>query len=325
MNKKHEIFFAIPFDAATYRLYESIRKTIRKKYPDVTVVIGNQEVGPSPEYSNFASFRAQNRELNRQFVARIRDADIVIADLTHNNPNVHVELGIALMQNKNVLRVTGRSVTDLAFDVRNLEVSPYKNRNELAKRILDYLDTFFKIKRLPMSPQPTPLYYEEAEVPIHLKATGDRQSVFETKSICPPNFQVRDGAVQVDFEILNAKTEKDWFGVYLRAGDDITMGSHLVYVRQCGSIEIAVYPGPRVIKTLTTGGPVAGRQSLTIEFENNLLEVQMRNVKLGTDKLSHQIPGRVLVAAWNANADVHSARMICRDTIEWDYELPSKF
>ena len=43
-----------------------------------------------------------NTELYKQFVSEIYKADIIIADLTHNNPNVHVELGIALQMNKNM-------------------------------------------------------------------------------------------------------------------------------------------------------------------------------------------------------------------------------
>jgi len=110
MKPAYKLFFAIPFDSATKNLYDRVCRTIRKQYPSVTTVIGNQEVGPSPMYSDIASFKVQNRELTKQFVAQIQESDIVIADLTHNNPNVHVELGIALMESKNILRVTGRSI-----------------------------------------------------------------------------------------------------------------------------------------------------------------------------------------------------------------------
>jgi nucleoside 2-deoxyribosyltransferase len=318
MKTGHKLFFAIPFDSATKNLYNHICRRIRKQYPAVTTVVGNQEVGPSPKYSDFASFKAQNRELTKQFVAQIMDADIVIADLTHNNPNVHVELGIALTKNKNILRVTGRSVSELGFDIRNLEVRLYKDEAQLAKTIMAYLDTFLKIKQIPISKEFTPLYCEEPVVPLQLRA---RQTGFQIQSNCPPDFLIRDGAVQVDFEILGARTPDDWFGIYFRAGASPIMGSHLVYVRQSGMIEIAVYPGPRVIEASSTGQPIVGRQLLLIQFENNQLELQMGNEQLRTDKLSHQTAGRVLPAAWYADVDVHSAQMICRDTIEWDHAL----
>lgn len=320
MKTGHKLFFAIPFDSATKNLYERICGKIRKRYPKITTVIGNEEIGPSPEYSDFASFKAQNRELNRQFVAQIMDADIVIADLTHNNPNVHIELGIALTENKNILRLTGRSVSELGFDIRNLEVFSYKNENELTKKIRAYLDTFLKIKKIPISKEFSPLYCEEPVTPLHLKALKTFDA-FDIQSNCPPDFLIRDGAVQVDFEILNAKTPSDWFGIYFRAGTHPMMGSHLVYVRQNGMIEIAVYPGPRVIESLSTEQTIIGKQSMLIEFENNHLKLQMGDKQLLTDNLSHQTAGRVLQAAWNADVDVHLAKMICRDTIEWNKAL----
>ena len=58
----------------------------------------------------------------------------MIADLTNNNPNVHVELGIALMQNKNILRVTGRSLSEVGFDIRQLELRPYGDEETLLSR-----------------------------------------------------------------------------------------------------------------------------------------------------------------------------------------------
>ena len=95
MKKKHKLFFAIPFDSASKHLYERVCEKIREQYPALTTVTGNKEVGPCQRLSDIASFKAQNQELTEQFVAQIQESDIVIADLTHNNPNVHVELGIA--------------------------------------------------------------------------------------------------------------------------------------------------------------------------------------------------------------------------------------
>lgn len=314
MKKAHRLFFAIPFDSATKNLYDRVCRTLRERYPTVTTVIGNQEVGPSPMYSDIASFKAQNRELTKQFVAQIHQADIVIADLTHNNPNVHVELGIALMENKNILRLTGRSVSELGFDIRNLEVRQYKDETQLTETIARYLDIFFKIKQLSISKELAPLYCEEP-VPIHLRA---RQSGFDMQSNCPPDFIMRDGAVRANFEILGARSQDDWFGVYFRAGASPFLGSHLVYVRQNGMIEVAVYPGPRIVETLSMGRSLSGRNVLTAQFENDHLDVQMGPAQLLTDKLSHQVAGRVLMAAWYADVDLHSAEMISRDTIDWE-------
>lgn len=165
MKTDHKIFLAIPFDSATRELYTHIASRIRKLYDNVTVVTASAQVGPSEEYSEIATFKLQNRELHKQFVSHITDSDIVIADLTHNNPNVHVELGIALMQNKNILRVSGRSVKELGFDIQNLEVFVYKDGRDLRKKIEAYLKTFFSIKKQPISPEAGSLYYKDPMLP----------------------------------------------------------------------------------------------------------------------------------------------------------------
>ena len=231
MKQHHKVFFAIPFDSATKNLYDRVTRTIRKNYTNLTTVIGNCEVGPSPKYSTIGSFKAQNRELTRQFVAQIRDADIVVADLTHNNPNVHVELGIALMENKNILRVTGRSFNELGFDIRNLEVRPYGNENELRKMLFKYLDTFFAIKRLSISKRHGRLYFREP-MPIRLRALRDGLAI---QSNSPRSYVLRDGAVRATFQILKTKSTSDWFGIYFRSGASPLLGSHLLYVRQSGA------------------------------------------------------------------------------------------
>lgn len=319
MKKTHKLFFAIPFDSALRNLYCRVREVIRKQYPMVTIVIGNEEVGPSKEYSSIASFKAQNRELTKQFVVQIRGSDIVIADLTYNNPNVHVELGIALMENKNILRVTGRPVSELGFDIRNLEVCRYDDETQLTEMIIRYLDTFFKIKRLSISKQHGDLYRKQS-VPIQLRAIPPKaqRACFDVKSICPDNYVMRDGAVRVTFEILQARSPEDWFGVFFRAGAWPWMGSHLVYVRQNGAIEVAMYPGPLILEIYSTGQPIKGKQTLLIQFENDQLDVQLGQFRLSSVKLVRQVVGRVLPVAWYANVDVHSAEMICRDTIDWD-------
>jgi aromatic ring-cleaving dioxygenase len=244
MKQAHRIFFAIPFDSATKELYERVRADLRQRYEGLITTIGNEEVGPSPRYSDIVTFKAQNRELTKQFVSQIQEADVVVADLTHNNPNVHVELGIALFENKNILRVVGRPVTELGFDIRNLEVRRYSSKSDLLKIIADYLDIFFKIKGLPISQEFPALYSSQARLElraafpwkIHLqRSTGD--------SI------LRDGAVKATFEILKTVNSDNWFGIYFRASPDAPfLGSHLAYVRQTARWKLRSIPAPTFLR-----------------------------------------------------------------------------
>lgn len=65
------------------------------------------------------------------------------------------------MQNKNTLRVTGGSPSKLGFDIRDHTVATYKDRNDLRDLIKAYLDTFFFIKKLPLSEKAESSYCRE--------------------------------------------------------------------------------------------------------------------------------------------------------------------
>ena len=316
-KKGHKLFFAIPFDSATRDQYKRISQRLRDSYPTITTVIGSNEIGPSQLYSEITTFKAQNRELHQQFTRQITDADILIADLTHNNPNVHVELGIALMQNKNILRVTGRSLSEAPFDVRQLEITTYRDEATLLGVITKYLDMFLKIKNLPFDSENAPFYSKPVQ---NCSMNGitphpDSTAVLEASG----DLVIRDGAIRAQFSFIRCMTRSDWFGVCFRVGDDTPWtGSHMVYVRQDGHVELATYPGPQVTKLFSAGGIRDGKQELAIDFENNFLRVQIEGIDHEISALTHQRAGRVVLAAHNAEVDVASAEIICRDTIEWD-------
>ena len=318
MKAGHRLFIAIPFDAATRNQYDRIAGQLRQRYPDLTVVIAAKEIGPSPEFSEIATFKAQNRELHEQFTNQITKADIVIADLTHNNPNVHVELGIALMQNKNILRVTGRAVGEVGFDVRQLDVRTYKDEETLVGLITKYLDTFLSIKRLPLDPASTPLYSKV--VPSEsMNAINDKRDDLSALLDPLPNLIMRDGAVRSRFTMLRTVDQSDWFGVCFRVGGLTPWtGSHMVYVRQDGSVDLATYPGPQVVTLHPAGRSMQGEQELVIDFENDFLSVRIGEIEVPSSSLTHQRAGRVVLVAHRSEVSVASAEMVCRDTIEPD-------
>ncbi len=321
MKNKYKIFFAIPFDSASRNLYECIKKRIWERYSEfeLTMVFGKEEVSPSRKSFPIASFKTQNQQLIDQFKLQIQQSDVVIADLTNNNPNVHFELGIALMYNKNILRVTGRTLKELGFDIQGLEVHQYDDYETLEKIVLDYLGTFFKIKQLTISSDHGDLYWKESGIQLTPRPYFQGSSRFMYRPIRDYRYMLRDGAVVVKFRNVKEYAPDNWFGVYFRSSYDPLMGSYLLFVRPGGEVELVVYPGPAKIQQPQTYRGTKEPHTLLIEFGDSQLNVKF-NSKSYLKKqniLSRQISGNIFVAAWNADIDVHSVEMICRDTMDW--------
>jgi len=77
----------------------------------------------------------------------IRNADIIIADLTNTNPNVFYELGIAHENKKYVIQIS-QNEKDIPFDLRHIRTIFYKDTQEgyeyLQGQIIDYVNNYIK-------------------------------------------------------------------------------------------------------------------------------------------------------------------------------------
>ena len=310
LKTSHRVFFAVPFDAATLQMYTRVAEQIRTKY-GATTIIGTKEVSPSPNYSDIASFKAQNTEMISQMRLEIERADIIVADMTHNNPNVHFELGIALYLNKNILKVTGRSLTELGFDIRGLEVQSYHDEPDLLSKICNYLDLFFKIKDLPLSSDAGPLY--------HLYEFDAKMEANKRHGLCVlqlSGFRMRDGAVQATFSFTACQSPEDWFGVYVRFDNEPILSSYLIYCRQNGSVEVAAYPGTKILagQTLVPGG-VNSEVTMLVELDGDTVAATINGKTLRHEELAIQSQGYVWLAAHQSDVQCKMAESVCRDAI----------
>ena len=91
-----------------------------------------------------------------QIQDEIRDADIIIADVSGGNPNVFYELGLAHALDKFVLLVTQDDYDKLPFDIEGLRVLSYRN----AENFLTELDQILIAR---FSPQHYGALYAQAQ------------------------------------------------------------------------------------------------------------------------------------------------------------------
>ena len=85
---------------------------------------------------NRADDISKDQSILRTIVRGIRDADLIIADLTGQNPNVYYELGIAHDMRKPTLHIV-QEYGDLAFDVRPYNAIKYSTKYNEAHKLAD--------------------------------------------------------------------------------------------------------------------------------------------------------------------------------------------
>jgi len=324
ISKSYTVFVAFSFDAAIKPLYESILKSLKKKYGHrFNFIYGNSStIPPCPEFSTMELFKSQNVDLFNQFYRNIRKSDIVISDLTHNNPNVHVELGIAITMNKNILRLTSRDMTEVGSDMKGYEVNRYSSARDLSNKLMSYLDKFLQIKDLPLSKVAGPLFREHvfSGKPMSLDGSRDQSAPYRSLDI---GARIRDCGISVTFTITDANDPSNWFGVYLRHGSPNPWAgrSYLVYVRQNGLVELAELPQIRVLGKAQYSElhPDASR-TLHISIDGSELRASLGSSSgrdLQVTDLDLQEPGNIAVGCHKNTVLVEAAQTVCRDTVEW--------
>jgi len=124
MKKRNHLtaFIIMCFDESLSVVYEKVIKTILQ--------IQKIECFRSDEIKKIGNIIEQIED-------EIRKCDLVICDLTYNNPNVFFELGIANCLNKNIIHIT-QEPSNIPFDVNNVRMIPYEDTKA---GLLDLRDT----------------------------------------------------------------------------------------------------------------------------------------------------------------------------------------
>lgn len=109
----NEAFILMPFKESFNKIYKSIQSVC--------------------DELNITAKRADNIKngliMNNIFDG-INHAEIIIADITGNNPNVYLELGLALSRRESAVIIISQSREKASFDIRNWQILQY-NPNDL--------------------------------------------------------------------------------------------------------------------------------------------------------------------------------------------------
>lgn len=149
---ERKIFGAFKCNAYVMSMYEDIFENIKQKYSwniqygAKYILTNDTNWGNGIKAKDIKEFVNRNKQLYDIFVDGISSCDIFIADITNHNPNVMLELGIAIQQNKNILIVTSKEVDHLPFDIRGFDAKMYHTKEDLQKLIEKEIEMYTLIK-----------------------------------------------------------------------------------------------------------------------------------------------------------------------------------
>jgi hypothetical protein len=310
---------AFSYDAANNAMYKSILEGLKKHYGNkIDFIYGTNEViKTSNKYLNTELFKAQNNDLLNKFYNNIRRSDVVITDLTYNNPNVHVELGIALSLNKNILRVSSRNVIELGSDIKGYSVNIYKNRMGLNNIIKDYLDAFLKIKELSIDDISNDYYKCMCKEGYTISHRVGAQLPFYVIS------KMRDVAMRVTFKFNEVESEDNWFGINIRCLDTHPFaGSNLLYIRSNGTLDLIKFP--QLVERETHKYKKLKEKveyKLYLEVDGDHILARLNNFSSGLDvsNIYHQNNGTFAFSCYNSSVSFRNIEYVCRDAIDAVY------
>lgn len=245
IKNESKIFGAFDWNPYVLGMYEDIFTEINEKY-GWQVQYGAKHILTLDKMwkndikpNDVEEFINRNKQLYDIFVDGISNCDLFIGDITNQNPNVLLELGIAIQQNKNILVVTSQDIKNLPFDIRGLEAKKYESKQDLQKLIEKEIKMYVLIKEQSFEPG---------------KFINTKRYLLPQKDILVDNEAIRISnlpklknlRIKIDFKfIFSTNHDWDWFGINLRTQGPSRYNSELVLIRYTGKTRSLTFPERR--------------------------------------------------------------------------------
>lgn len=249
LKNERKIFGAFKWNPYVMGMYEDIFEDIINdpKWLDKYGYIWQTQYGAKfslPEDINWKTkiapeeieeFTLQNKQLYDIFVKGISSCDLFVADITHHNPNVMLELGIAIQQNKNILVVTSKDFSEMEFDIRGLKAMKYTSKKQLKELIEKQMEIYSEIKGQTFDNYVSGRKYAVENFQGILADSGSKQ--------IPGIPKLKNLRMKINFKFLFSTSHSwDWFGVHLRTRGPDRYSSELVLVRHSGETRSTTFP-----------------------------------------------------------------------------------
>lgn len=244
-KNESKIFGAFEWNAYVLGMYEDIFIKINEKYgwqvqygaKHILTIdkMWKKDIKPK----DIEEFINRNKQLYDIFVQGISSCDLFIADITNHNPNVLLELGIAIQQNKNILIVTSQDVSNLPFDIRGLEAKKYQSKQDLQNLIEKEIEMYIQIKEQSFEPGKF--------ISIKRYSPPGKGILTDNDAIKISNLpKLKNLRIKMKFKfVFSANHDWDWFGIHLRTQGPWRYNSELVLVRYTGKTRSLTWPEQR--------------------------------------------------------------------------------
>ncbi len=309
LNRKKSLFVAYPWNIYIQSMYEDI---FHRLFESWDIRHGSNVTLKDKVESEVEKFMSRNKHLYDVFVSAIEKCDFFIADVTGTNPNVMLELGVAIQLNKNVLIVTSDELKKLPFDISGFRVSHYKSKEALIKIIEEELNIFSKIKSQTFVKYFDGFYF-------NFPAAGELRHNQLLPFPVPKN--LKNLRLRIEYKFLSDSNSHDWLGIHLRAQLPDIVRSELVYVRSNSKLESVSFPGrraPEVGKTIINkqAEMADGFKLLELVIEENSLKALTDSAELEDNKIQTDSTGGVVLHAFAHNPPTQQNLVISYKNLE---------